>query len=406
MADDTDEHGSADGRLQALLTITDTALGRLSVDDLMNEILGRIRAILDVDTVTMLRRSEDRERLVAEATVGLEEEVRQGVTVPLGQGFAGTIATRAKAMVIDHVDAETVVNPLLWERGLRTMLGVPMRRDEHVMGVLHVGRVDQRPFTEVDVELLSVAAERLVGAITADQLATEAAAARLLERSLLPSGFPRVPGAEFAGRYAAANRTIGGDWYDVFTLPDGTLWLVVGDVAGHGLRSATMMGRVRTTLRAYALSGSGPAQVLEMTDRTLHHFEMAAMTTVLCAVSPPPYDRFEISAAGHLPPILATPGGDTVVVEVESDVPLGSFPGRTRTSVTVPLALGAVLVLYTDGLVERTGKSVDDGIELVRGTVEADHPEVVSRAVMKRMVGADSPDDDVALLVMRRTDSS
>lgn len=404
MIDDIDERGSADDRLQALLTITDTALNRLSVDGLMREILERIRSILDVDTVTMLRRSEDRERLIAEATVGLEEEVRQGVTVPLGQGFAGTIATKAKAIVIDHVDADTVVNPLLWERGLRTMLGVPMLRDDRVMGVLHVGRTDQRAFTDVDIQLLSVAAERLVGAITADQLATEAAAARLLERSLLPSGFPRVPGAEFAGRYAAANRTIGGDWYDVFTLPDGTLWLVVGDVAGHGLRSAAMMGRVRTTLRAYALLGSDPAGVLELADRTLHHFEMAAMTTVLCAVSAPPYDKFEISAAGHLPPILATPGGETTVVPVESDVPLGSFPEWHRTSVTVPMALGAVLVLYTDGLVERPGESVDSGIEQVRTAVEADHPEVVCRTVMKRMVGADSPADDVALLTMRRTE--
>lgn len=398
------EIAAEDDRLQRLMTITDTALNRLSVNDLMHEILERIRAILDVDAVTMLRLDASGDTLVADVTAGLGQEELHGTVIPVGQGFAGRIAMARKAAVIDSVTSETVVNPALWQAGLRTMLGVPMLRDEQVIGVLHVGRVDERAFTDNDVQLLSVAAERVAGAVTANQLATEATAARLLERSLLPSHFPDTPGAQFAGRYVAANQRIGGDWYDVFQLPDGALWLVVGDVAGHGLRSAVIMGRVRSALRAYALLGDGPAQTLELTDRKVHHFEIEAMTTVLCAVSRPPYDVFEISSAGHPPPVLAEPGAETAKVDTGSNIPLGSFPGSKRTSVSVPMRLGSVLMLYTDGLVERPGESIDDGIGRLCGATEADHPEVVCRTVMDRMVGKASPADDIALLTMRRTE--
>src|SRR5690606_9702399 len=158
--------------------------------------------------------------------------------------------------------------------------------------VLHVGRLDDRPFTHDDMQLLLVAAERVSGAVTAAELTAEMAAAQLLERSLLPGRLPKTAGVELAGRYAAADRMVGGDWYDAFTLPGGELWLVIGDVSGHGLASAVVMGRVRSALRAYSLLGGGPVPVLELTDRKIHHFEMGVMITVLCAVSTPPYETF------------------------------------------------------------------------------------------------------------------
>ncbi len=394
---------SISDRLAKLLAITDTALNRLGVDDLLAEMLDRIRVILDADTVAVLLLDETGDHLTAHAAVGLEEEVRQGVRVPLGAGFAGAIAARRQPIAINHVDSETVTNPILWERGIQSMLGAPMLRDEQVIGVLHVGRMRKQPFTDDETQLLMVAADRVAGAATAQHLAAEAAAAELLERSLLPSHFPAVAGAQFAGRYAAAGRMIGGDWYDAFVLPDGALWLVVGDVVGHGLRSAVVMGRVRSALRAYALLGEGPARVLELTDRKVHHFEMGNMITVLCAVSRPPYDRFEISSAGHPAPILAAPDQEPILVGIDTAVPLGVLPDSPRTSVSVDLPLGAVLMLYTDGLVERRGTSIFDGMELAREAVHADHPEVVCRTVMQRLVGHTVPADDIALLVMRRT---
>jgi hypothetical protein len=397
------ETASTDERLQGLSAITDTALNRLAVKELMTEVLGRVRVILDADTVTLLRLDDTGENLVAEAAFGLEEEVRQGVTMPVGTGFAGKIAAQRRSLAIDRVAPDTVANPILWERGLRTMLGVPMFRDERLIGVLHVGRLDDRPFTDDDLELLLVAADRVSGAVTAAELTAESAAAQLLERSLLPGRFPKIPGIELAGLYAAADRMIGGDCYDAFTVPSGELWLVMGDVSGHGLASAVVMGRVRSALRAYALLGGSPVHVLELTDRKVHHFDMGAMITVLCAVSTPPYETFDISSAGHLPPILTRASGDSIVVDVDTNVPLGSIPDSTRTSVSVDLNLGDTLAMYTDGLVERPGSSIDAGIEQLRTVTEAQHPEVVCRTVMMNMVGTSTPGDDIALLVARRT---
>ncbi len=398
------EPGPPNERLQNLLTITDTALNRLGADDLLAEMLDRMRHILEADTVAVLLLDESGQYLVAHAACGLEEEVRQGVRVPFGTGFVGQIAARRKPISIDLVDSDTVANPVLWERGIRTMLGAPMMRGEEVSGVLHVGRLDDRPFTDEDAQLLLVAAERVAGAVAVQNLAAETAAAQLLERSLLPTRFPVVPGAELAGRYvAAADRMIGGDWYDAFTLPNGELWLVVGDVVGHGLQSAVVMGRVRSALRAYALLGGSPARVLELTDRKVQHFEMGKMTTVVCAVARPPYLRWEISSAGHPAPVLAAPGQESVLVPVDTNVPLGAVPDARRTSVSAMLPLGGVLLLYTDGLVERHDASITEGMERLRRFVSADHPEMVCRSVMMHMVGRWVPTDDIAVLTLRRT---
>ncbi len=403
-AADTVEVGDDAGRLANLRAIIDTRLNVHSPEDLLTELLGRIRTVLGADTVAVLLLDETGESLVAHATVGLEEEVRQGMRIAVGAGFSGGIAARRSPLAIGHVGPDTVSSPVLWEKGLRTMLGAPILSDEHVIGVLHVGRLRDEPFTAEDTELLLVAADRVAGAATAQQLAAEAAAAQLLERSLLPSRFPQVSGAEFAGRYVAATaRVIGGDWYDVFTMPDGRLWLVIGDVVGHGLRSAVVMGRVRSALRAYALLGGSPAHVLELTDRKIQHFEMGRMTTAICAVSSPPYRTVEISCAGHPAPVLAVPGEEPALVDVCTDPPLGALPDVERSSMTVELPLGAVLAMYTDGLVERHGEPIDVGMDRARRAVACDHPEVVCRTVMSRMVGGSISEDDIALLVMRHT---
>ena len=132
------------------------------------------------------------------------------------------------------------------------------------------------------------------------QLAVEKAAAMLLERSLLPPSLPHWPGIELAARYASADdRRVGGDWYDAFALPSGEIWVVVGDVAGHGLNAAVVMGRIRSALRAYALLDVAPETVLDLVDAKVQHFEMQTFATVVCAVTKPPYDEVSIAVAGH-----------------------------------------------------------------------------------------------------------
>ncbi|HEU5006007.1 MAG TPA: GAF domain-containing SpoIIE family protein phosphatase [Jatrophihabitantaceae bacterium] len=395
---------SADERLSKLLAVTDTELARLGAEELQIELLERIRDVLDADTVAVLVHEEPSDYLVAQLARGLEEEVRQGVRIPIGVGFAGSIAALRQPVRLDRVDKKTVTNPILWEKGIRTMLGVPLLSGKQLLGVLHVGRLDDRPFGDVDTQVLSVAGERVVTAMLSANAATERAAADLLERSLLPTRFPALEGLEFGGRYAPSeDRMIGGDWYDVFTLPSGDLWLVTGDVAGHSLQAAVRMGRVRSALRAYALLGGGPAETLALTDRKVHHFEIDTMVTVVCAVTRPPYDRFQICSAGHLPPVLAQPDRPTSLVELKVGPPLGAVrdaPPRVATEIDFPP--GSLLALYTDGLVERRGEVLDVGLRRLRDTIRADAPDLVCRETMQRLVADRIPADDIAMLAVRR----
>ena len=393
---------SVEERLGDLRAVTDATLNRLDIEDLLVEILDRLRSILDADTGAVLLREPGTDYLVARAARGLEEEVRQGVHVPIGAGFAGTVAATRRPVLLDRVDATTVANPILWEKGIQAMLGVPLLAGEDVVGVMHVGRLQPRPFTEHDTDLLELAAERVTTALQGRQLAVEAAAATMLERGLLPPRLPVLPDLRMAARYAPAyNRTIGGDWYDTFTLPTGELWLVVGDVAGHGLGAAVVMGRVKSALRAYALLGDGPARVLELTDRKVQHFEIGMMVTVVCAVSRAPYTTFEIASAGHPPGVLARPDGSSSLLRVRPGPPLGVVADASRSSERVDVPSGSVLVFYTDGLVERRGQTLDAGMERLRSFVRAGDAEDVCRDVMHHLVGDEDTPDDIAVLAVQ-----
>ncbi|MHB1582612.1 MAG: PP2C family protein-serine/threonine phosphatase [Acidimicrobiales bacterium] len=392
-----------DLRLANLRAVVDSDLGRLSVEDLLVELLDRVRAVLDADTAAVLLLDRASNQLVARAARGLEEEVRQGIRVPVGKGFAGRIAATLRPVSIDTVGPATVANPVLWQKGVQVMLGVPLIAGGALLGVLHVGRLERRPFDGDDAELLEVVAHQVAGAVASRQLAVERAASALLERSLTPAALPCVDGLSFAARYVPAEeRTVGGDWYDAFVVPSGALWVVAGDAAGHGLDAAVLMGRVRSTLRAYALEADDPAAALDLTDRKIRHFERDAMVTVLCMAARPPFDRFELASAGHPPPVLAQPGRPAELVALRPSPPIGTVEGVRREITELRLDAGAVAALYTDGLVERRGEPIDDGLERLRLALVADEPEAVATRVMNELVGATVPDDDIALLVLRR----
>ncbi len=381
----------------------DLTLGHLDLDDLLAELLDRAVELLHVDTAAVLLLDASGVDLVARAARGIEEEVRQGVRVPVGTGFAGRIASENRAVVIDHVDEVTVRNPLLWRRGIKTMLGTPLRADGRVIGVVHVGSRVERPFSDRDIEILELVADRIGIALHVRLLEADRDAAEAIQRSLLPSAPASVAEFACAARYVPAERGgLGGDWYDVFQLDDGSVWFVVGDVAGHGLRAATIMGRVRSALRANALIGEGPDAVLAMTDRKMAHFEVGTMATAAVVLTHPPYDDALVALAGHPPPVLVVEGGTPELVEARPGPPLGVGRGVRPAAITVPLEPGAVLVGYTDGLIERRGESIHLGLERVRAAVSAKDPATVCEDVMSKVVGSYVPEDDIALLAVRR----
>lgn len=395
---------NAEDQLANFRAVTDSKLGRLGVEDLLIELLERVRGIVGADTAAVLLLDKDSGDLVARAACGIEEEVRQGVRVPMGVGFAGRIARSKEPVRLDRVDSTTVANPILWQKGIRAMLGVPLLVGDDVIGVLHVGRLEDHPFTESDAELLLVVAERVAGAVQARQLAVERAAATLLERSLLPSLLPMRPGLEFATRYLTPDEPVGGDWYDVFSVPSGEIWVVTGDVAGHGIHAAVVMGRVRSALRAYALLSNDPAEVLELTSRKVEHFEKDGLVTAICATASFPYEQFEVATAGH-PPLLVVPlDGSSHFADLTTGPPLGVTTEAKRSSSSVKLSEGSVMVLYTDGLVERRGQNLEIGMERLRSSLHPDSADAVCRQVTSSMLN-DGIQDDVAIVAVRRTNS-
>lgn len=286
------------------------------------------------------------------------------------------------------------------------MLGVPLLSGDSLLGVLHVGRLNERPFTLEDTDLLGVVAERVALAYQTARLATERAASEILERSLVPSAIPRVPRFEFAARYVtpAQERGVGGDWYDVFQLPSGDVWLSVGDVAGHGLRSAVVMSRLRTMIRVHAFGGAGPDEVLRSTDGVFQYFDPDELATVVCVVSTSS-DELLVCSAGHPPPILAPPDGQAQPLELEPGLPLGVAQDLKRPTSDFHFPPGAMLVLYSDGLIERRGEKMTDRLKQVCRIVTTESPDVVCRRVMFRLVGNTPPRDDITLLAAKRLEA-
>jgi phosphoserine phosphatase RsbU/P len=335
------------------------------------------------------------------------------VRITLGTGFAGRVAATREPVILTRVDHTTVRNSLLVDRGIKSLLGVPLLVGGKVIGVLHVGSLSGRLFSQQDTDLLQLAADRAALALHSLMAQDDALAAVALQHGLLPTALPAVPGLGLAARYVTGSAVVGGDWYDVFVLPDGRLAIVVGDVAGSGLEAAVIMGRMRSALRAYVLETADTATALRMLDRKIQYFEPDAMATVLYGLYTPRTGEFVVSSAGHLPPVLAAPGGQAGSLPVSPDPPIGTADDPHRRSATFVIPPGALLCCFTDGLVERRDQPLDQGMDrlgAVLAKVLAAGPggtatptaEDACAEIMRALVGNTPARDDIAVLVLSR----
>ena len=248
----------------------------------------------------------------------------------------------------------------------------------------------------------------LLGAVLSERKRAEDAyrsVAETLQRSLLPDRLPDVPGVGFAARYlpGGADVEVGGDWYDAIHNPDGTVNLVIGDVAGRGVRAAATMGQLRAAARAYTLEGSSPATILEMVNGLAHAAGLRDMATAMCVAYEPVSGRLAIANAGHLPPLVVSPGGRVRRLEVGGSLPLNVEPNTRYSETEDRLEAGDTLLLYTDGLVERSGETLREGLrDLERAAAEA--PSGVGPLcdhITDRVLGDASRSDDVALIAFQ-----
>lgn len=282
---------------------------------------------------------------------------------------------------------------------------VPLVVSGKVLGVLTVSREQPDAYTDDDVRLVEDLATRMATAVdNAVRYRQERDTALMLQRSLLPTALPTLPGMQVAHRYlpGTAGAEVGGDFYDVLALPGGQVGLVIGDVMGRGVAAAAVMGQLRAAVRAYAMVEQRPSVLLQLVDAAASSLQQTSITTCLYGVFDPQRRTLRLASAGHLPLLMLHRDGGGEFIEVEPGPPLG-VAGQAPPEVEVDVPDGAVLLLYTDGLVEGRAQPVETGLLALRNAV-AESPSLDVEALcdeLLRALGRDTqPDDDSALLVV------
>ncbi len=280
-------------------------------------------------------------------------------------------------------------------------------RDGRDLGLVSLlGKVEGE-FSEADESLLAQLAHMASSAIeNANLYERERRVAETLQHRLLPAQLPQIPRIELAARYisGAVGINVGGDWYDVIGLPEGRVGIAVGDVLGRGASAAAVMGQVRTAFRAYALGGGPPETVVQRLDHLIQAMELDHFSTMIYAVLDPLSGHMSMVRAGHPPPLLLEPGGQTRFLEGGLRVPLGVAADAGGETLAESLGPGSTLVFYTDGLVE-TEEGLDKGLARLNRLLETLGPaspdlSALCDGLLGRMTEP-SPEDDVALLLVR-----
>ncbi|WP_171068913.1 SpoIIE family protein phosphatase [Actinomadura geliboluensis] len=297
--------------------------------------------------------------------------------------------------------------------GMHTLIVVPLKARGDILGVTVFVRTDNRtPFTRDDLVLAEeLAARAALSLDNARQYTREHAAALALQRNLLPRNLTGGGAVDVASRYlpSDAHVGVGGDWYDAIPLDGGRIALVVGDVTGHGINAAATMGRLRTAVRTLAYLDLPPHRVLLQLDRLVVRqaeeertpFDPAGATCVY-AVYDPASGFCTIATAGHPPPAIVHPDGEVAFPRPPGGLPIGLGIGDYEP-LTVDLAEGSLIALYTDGLIETRDADIETGIErLGTALAQAEPPlDDFCTTVIRLMTGNRQAEDDIALLVAR-----
>lgn len=340
------------------------------------------------------------------------EKLAVGLTfqVPLGSVYEQVIAD-GHPINLYLSDIPALINDPRAE-GLRTYLAarvrsarlVPLVARGKVLGAVVVTRTRSRePLDEQDCLLIDeLVARAALNIDNARMYTRQRKAALTLQRSLTNNTLPEVTGLELTGRYLpASDHEVGGDWFDAIALPDGRTGLVIGDVMGHGIHAAAVMGQLRTAVRTLARHDIPPAQILCSLDAAVADLGENEMATCIYAVHDPATGGCLIARAGHPPPAVADARGTIAFLDGPSGTPLGAG-GQDFQTEQVPLPSGSLLVLYTDGLIEARDRDLDQGMQqLAKALRHLDHPlEEICDRILGRLLPS-AAQDDVAVLLAR-----
>jgi serine phosphatase RsbU (regulator of sigma subunit)/DNA-binding response OmpR family regulator/anti-sigma regulatory factor (Ser/Thr protein kinase) len=392
------------GTVKKLQSISDAALSHLQMDELLQELLGRATAVFEADAAGLLL-VEESGRLRLAAALGLAPS-EEPLTVAPEEGVLGHALLRPLRGAQEPEQGPRALPPLLRDSGLRSLIAAPLRAGQQALGVLFMACRAPARFGEEDLILLELSADRAAVAIEhARTYERQHGMVETLQRHLLPDRLPEAPGLALAARYRPSERAaqVGGDWYDAIALPGGRVGLAIGDVVGRGIPAATLMSELRSALRAYAVSEpESPAAALARLNSLVTSTHDGMVATLLYLVFETDATRARFASAGHLPPLLLGPDGQARYLEHPSAPPLGAVRNRYFENHELELDAQGTLLLYTDGLVERRGESINVGLELLRTTLASGPRELEQLCSHVLAAAAGAAEDDVAILAVRR----
>jgi PAS domain S-box-containing protein len=388
------------GRLQQ---VTETALEHLELRELAARLVEGLRDVFDADVARILLFEEHGEEaaLRVAAAAGLDG-TRAGDEAPLTDILERVIDGGLPVTVAD-LPGGAGLDPDVLLAGVETVMAAPLRVSGRAAGVIELGHASPRRFDGADERLLALMADRAGLAVEhARAYERELSTVEALQRSLLPDSLPRRERLQIAARYMPGGADVGGDWYDALELEGGRLGVAMGDVVGHGLAAASFMGQLRHAARAYALEGHSPALVLDRLDSLVRSLDGGQMATLAYVVVEPDLASARIASAGHVPPLLIGPDGHASYVDVTPDPPLGVFESAAHGEFELAIEPGSTLVLYTDGLVEERGVSIDLGLDALREAAERPgDPEELCDRLVEAMLALHPANDDIAVLALR-----
>jgi serine phosphatase RsbU (regulator of sigma subunit) len=292
--------------------------------------------------------------------------------------------------------------------GNEAFANVPLLVGGRVLGALSMSWTNPRTFSDLDRAFVRILAAQCAQAVERAQLSTrQRDVAETLQQAMLPDELPTIDGVALSACYlpAMTDMTVGGDWYDAFTLADGRLVFAVGDVSGHGVKAAAMMGQVRNSLRAYVYEGHSPAIALAKLDELIDRGGHGLFATVAAGVYDPTSGDLVWSSAGH-PPLILRSGATARLLGGHVGAPIGVRGPQGYRDEHVRLQAGELLVGYTDGLVERRREDLDDGFARLTSALAAAGDLTAApdwcTTLVDRVLGSALREDDICVLALQR----
>ena len=396
-------------RSERLQSMTAALANALTRTDVANIVVDEVGAAIGADATVLAVAVEDRGLLRTLAWRGFGPDLDAGFFEhSLDDTTPGTRALRRRVssfyetqeeLLAEYPNASTAT-------GHTSYLYVPLVAGRRANALLvfswaerYALAAEERRFVET---LAGQAAQALDRAI---HFEIERTIAETLQRSVLPVTLPRVEGVQIAARYlpGTAELDVGGDWFDAINLADGRLGLVVGDVVGKGVQAAATMAQLRNGLRAFSLDRMKPSSTMARLNRLAEEVVETAFATLVYAVVDPDARVARVTSAGHPPPLVLYADGRAEFIEKGRGLPLGAGADTRYSQAVVELPVGTTIILYTDGLVERRGRTIDQGLDALRqAALEGPgEPEELVDHILDRVVGESERGDDIALLAVR-----